>query len=207
MFFIQSCTSTLNYVGEYHSKYSPYGVTLNIDSTFNFYQNKEFNYEYSQGKWIFQSSNQLSLSSKIQSKYLSLKMDTSFVEENKIHDSLKVHFEISNMEDELKAYYILQVFSDSFLVKEQFCNDSIFYLPVNRNKNIVMKIKSDSRMPGRMFGGICTESINRINRETKININWIDSLYNFQIIKHEIIDVHKDKIRFRNHWLNRKNLK
>lgn len=65
VFFVQSCTGTLNYVGEYHSKYSPYGVILNIDSTFNFYQNEKFNYEYSQGKWIFQSSNQLSLSSKI----------------------------------------------------------------------------------------------------------------------------------------------
>jgi hypothetical protein len=55
-----------------------------------------------------------------------------------------------------------------------------------------------------MFGGIYTESINRINRDTKINIKWVDSLYNYQIINHEIIEIKKNRIRFRNHWLNRK---
>ena len=203
----QCCSEKVNLFGEYSSRIAPYTVEFFPDSTFAFTQNGEHNYRRSNGIWKLSNGNKILLNSYYQNNYIGLEQKQSFNKQKQLEDSVKIHIDIPNLKHTYKPNYKLLVYSRDKLISELYCNNLDFNIHRNASKNIKFQITTDARMPSRMFDTLETKPLLDLENNTisvNIAINYNDSLFNYQIFRNEPIIIKSNKIKVKNHWLNKK---
>lgn len=179
----------------YRSDNNAYEFRLNSDSTYNIYYQFQVDRWHSNGFFRLKDGKNVELNSSIQDEYLKLKVTSTFSNPSD-NSYLKIDF---NIPDGQAEYYIGEIFFDGKRVLSSHV-DSLSTIPVKSiPKSFYIKIHGDQRMPTRYLDTLSTETyfVDQQDSQTLIiNINYNDSLFNYQVFKGYRMNIKRKKVEF-----------
>jgi hypothetical protein len=194
---ICGCSSVRNISGEYLSKRGLCDLMLNQDSTFTYRYKFQIAYKYAIGRWSTVGKNKIKLNSDIRSRVIPLKVQENTIAEHAGQDNtLMVNV---NIPKEYRTYYQCSIFIDDVKYDQRNC-DSLSLLRIEQPLgSLYFQLNADERIPARFLDTLRTEVFvpkKKYGNQLKIDFDYNDSLFNYQLFNDELMKVSKNKLNY-----------
>jgi len=192
--FLYGCTSVRNIDGVYWSDKSPCKFTMNKDSTFSFEYRFQFQYEHATGTWSRAGKSKYVLNSFVKNKRLPASVSETKSDKEDNSNFLSASIQIPN-----QAYYRCEIFINDTLYEKRSCDSLSSIVIAKPMRSLFLGICADERIPGRLLDTLYTEKFyprSEYRNNLKMDISYIDSLFNYRIFNNETIRIANKKLVF-----------